>query len=128
MQPLNEGAPPFACPEIFTPVKTHARDGFRSGDSLTAAIPRRFRPSPDALASRAGDEIVLVHTGTDQIFALNATGARVWELLCEQLDQTEIEAHLALEYDVSRAELRAQVGELIASLLQGSLIVVVSDG
>ena len=90
-------------------------------------MPARFRASADALATRVGDEIVLVHTGTDQIFALNRTGARVWELLCGELDQAEIESRLAAEYDVTRAELAAQVGALIASLVEGRLIDVLSD-
>ena len=62
----------------------------------------RFRTSPDALATRVGDEIVLVHTVTDQIYVLNRTGARVWELLCDELDRTEIESRLAGEFDVAR--------------------------
>jgi len=87
----------------------------------------RFRASADALATRVGDEIVLVHTGTDQIFALNRTGARVWELLCDQLDLAEIESRLAAEYESSPAELASHVRELIASLLGERLIDALSD-
>lgn len=91
-------------------------------------MPARYRASPDALATRVGDEIVLVHTRTDQIFALNRTGARVWELLCGELDHAEIERRLAEEYDVSRDELGAQVSELITSLAEGDLIGVLGGG
>ena len=72
---------------------------------MTGAMALRFRPSRDALATRVGDEIVLVHTVTDRIYVLNRTGARVWELLCGELDQTEIESRLAEEFDVAHADL-----------------------
>jgi hypothetical protein len=88
----------------------------------------RFRASPDALATRVGDEIVLVHTGTDQIYVLNRTGARVWELLCGELDRTEIESRLAGEFDVAPADLAAEVGGLIASLVESRLIIELGDG
>lgn len=88
----------------------------------------RFRASPDALATRVGDEIVLVHTVTDQIYVLNRTGARVWELLCGELDRTEIESRLAGEFDVAHADLASEVDALIASLLESRLIAELGDG
>jgi hypothetical protein len=88
----------------------------------------RFRASPDALATRVGDEIVLVHTATDQIYVLNRTGARVWELLCDALDRTEIESRLAGEFDVGHTDLAAEVGGLIASLVESRLITELGDG
>lgn len=90
--------------------------------------PARFRASADALATRVGDEIVLVHTATNQIYALNRTGARVWELLCGELPRGEIEARLGEEFDAARAELSADVGHLIASLLDSRLITELGDG
>lgn len=88
----------------------------------------RFRASPDALATRVGDEIVLVHTVTDRIYVLNRTGARVWELLCDELDRTEIESRLADEFDVALADLAAEVGGLIAALVESRLITELGDG
>jgi hypothetical protein len=95
---------------------------------VTCATAPRFRASPDALATRVGDEIVLVHTVTDQIYVLNRTGARVWELLCDELDRTEIESRLAGEFDVAHADLAEAVGGLIASLVESRLITERGDG
>lgn len=95
---------------------------------MTCAMAPRFRASPDALATRVGDEIVLVHTATDQIYVLNRTGARVWELLCDALDRTEIESRLAGEFDVAHADLAEEVGGLIASLVESRLITELGDG
>lgn len=89
---------------------------------MSGSVSGRFRASPDALATRVGDEIVLVHTGTDQIYVLNRTGARVWELLCEQCDRAEIERRLVQEFEVTAAEVTGQVQDLIGSLAKGRLI------
>ncbi len=82
----------------------------------------RFRANPDALATRVGDEIVLVHAGTDQIYVLNRTGARVWELMCAECDRAEIEQRLMQEFEVTAAEVTGQVQDLLASLAKGRLI------
>jgi hypothetical protein len=82
----------------------------------------RFRPSPDALATRVGDEIVLVHTGTDQIYVLNRTGARIWDLMCAGRAVPEIERDLLGEFDAVPGEVTAQVDDLVASLARGRLI------
>jgi len=86
----------------------------------------RFRASPDALAARVGDEVVLVHTRTDEIYVLNRTGARVWDLLCDECDPAEIERRLVEEFEVTPAEVSEQVENLIASLAKGQLIAVSS--
>ncbi len=70
-----------------------------------SAIPARFRSSPDALATRVGDEIVLVDLKTDQIYSLNRTAARIWELLCADCDRAEVERRMLEEFDVTPAEL-----------------------
>jgi coenzyme PQQ synthesis protein D (PqqD) len=94
---------------------------------VTGPAAVRFRPSPDALATRVGDEIVLVHTRTDQIYVLNRTGARIWELLCEDCDRDEVERRLAGEFEVPAGELTGQVDDLIASLTTGHLIAARGD-
>jgi len=86
-----------------------------------------MRPSAETLAARVGEEVVLVHTGTDQIYALNRTGARVWELLCDGCDSGEIERRLLQEFEVTPDEVSAQVAELLAALQTGRLIAFAAD-
>ena len=52
-------------------------------------------PSPDVVARRVDDEVVLVNLQTNRIFALNSTGARFWELLEGGADRVEIEETLS---------------------------------
>ncbi|HSE03285.1 MAG TPA: PqqD family protein [Methylomirabilota bacterium] len=82
-----------------------------------------FRPSPDALATRVGDEIVLVDLKTDRIYSLNRTAARIWELLCDDCDRAELERCMLEEFDVAPGEVAQAIDELVASLTEGGLLV-----
>src|SRR5829696_3032146 len=44
------------------------------------------RPHPDVSWRRLGDEVVIVHLKTNQIYRLNRTAARFWELVAEGSD------------------------------------------
>ena len=88
-----------------------------------SSIPVRFRSSPDALATRVGDEIVLVDLKTDQIYSLNRTAARIWELLCADCDRAELERRMLEEFDVAPRDVAQAIDELIASLTEGGLLV-----
>ena len=88
-----------------------------------SAVSSRFRASPDAVATRVGDEIVLVHMKTDQIYSLNRTAARVWDLLCADCDRAEIERRMLDEFEVPSAELAGAIDDLVSSLVRGDLIV-----
>ena len=83
-----------------------------------------YRPNPDAMAQRVGDEVVLVHLKTDRIFALNQTGARIWELLSENLDAYQIQETLLREFEVDESQLKQEIYQLIESLYEQDLLVV----
>jgi hypothetical protein len=82
----------------------------------------RFRASPDTVAQRLGDEVVLIHVNTDKIFVLNRTGARLWELLSSGLDRADVHQRMLQEFDVTEDQLTREVDELIASLRNEQLI------
>ena len=82
----------------------------------------RFRPSPDTVAQRLGDELVLIHLRTDRMFVLNRTGARVWELLSTGVDLVEIQKQVLREFEVAEAELTTDVRDLLHSLRTEQLI------
>jgi hypothetical protein len=90
---------------------------------VTSTSFSRFEPSADALATRVGDEVVLVHTRTDQIYVLNRTGARVWELLGAALDRREVAGRLADEFEAEADEIAREVDALIDALVDGRLLV-----
>ena len=81
-----------------------------------------FRPHADVLARRVGDEVVLVHAGRDEIFALNSTGARLWELLSEGRTRAEAVKQLTAEFDVSKETVERQADDLLATLAREGLV------
>jgi hypothetical protein len=87
-----------------------------------SSTPTRFRSSPDALATRVGDEIVLVDLKTDRIYSLNRTAARIWELVCADCDRAEVERHMLEEFDVTPGQLAEAIDEVIMSMTQDGLL------
>ena len=88
-----------------------------------SVAPVRFRSSPDALATRVGEEIVLVDLRTDRIYSLNRTAARIWELLCADCDRTEVERRMLDEFEVTPDQLAEAIDELVVSMMQDGLLV-----
>lgn len=80
------------------------------------------RPHEDVVFQRVGDDLVLVHLKTNEIFALNPTGARFWELLVDGKPRSEIEETLLLEYDVPREQLVQEIDTLVAQLMQQKML------
>lgn len=81
-----------------------------------------FRPHPDVLVRRVGEEAVLVHMGRNEIFALNPTGARLWELLSEGRSRSEAVDQLTTEFDASEATIEREADSFMA-LLEGEGLV-----
>ena len=87
-------------------------------------MPERFIISPDTVANRMGDQIVLVHVGTDRIFELNQSAARVWDLLTSGHTRNEIQKILLEESNISESVASQQVEELLDSLIAEKIITV----
>jgi hypothetical protein len=81
-----------------------------------------FRPDPDVLARRVGDELVLVHPRRNEVFSLNATGARLWELVGEGRSRSELVDQLTAEFDVSREAAEGETDRLLAQLEREGLL------
>ena len=69
-----------------------------------------------------GREIVLVHLGTNRIYELNRTGARLWMLLDEGRTRSEAEGILAEEFAIDAQTIQAETDALIEELLRRRLI------
>ena len=82
-------------------------------------LPRR---SKDVASRRVGDELVLVHLHTNQVYALNETGMRVWEILDTCDDRAELQRTLEGEYDVSSDDIAQSVAEVLDELRAAGLV------
>jgi len=91
-------------------------------DSSTKFSLEKYSISPDAVANRMGDQIVVVHVGTDRIFELNSTAARIWDLLTEGRDRKEIERTVSQEFNVPENLASRQIDDLLKSLVSEQII------
>ena len=76
----------------------------------------------DVISRPFGDAAVLVDLTTNQIFELNRTGYRVWELLEQRLDRNTMIDALQREFDVERGQLEIEVDELLSELRREDLL------
>lgn len=82
-----------------------------------------LRPSPDVMARRLGDEMILVHLKRNRMFSLNRIGARVWELLeATEGDPVVVRSWLLEEFSVSQEELEVDLEALIGDLLREEML------
>ena len=81
-----------------------------------------FHPHPDVLVRKVGDEMVLVHMGRNEIFALNRTGARLWELLAEGRTRSAAIDQLRTEFDASVEAVERETDSLMALLEREGLV------
>lgn len=91
-------------------------------EDVLAGMNERLRPAPRVLEQRVGNEIVLVHPETNQIYALNETGARLWELLRTHSTSAELVRGLLDEFDGDEAEVEQEVDRLLTELAGHGLL------
>ncbi len=90
---------------------------------MTDPLARRLVPSPDALASRVGDETVILHLGNDTYYGLDAVGTRIWELAQDGLILSEIRDRIAGEYEVDPARVEEDLRRFVEELLRHEMLV-----
>jgi len=76
----------------------------------------------DVISRPFGDAAVLVDLTTNQIFELNRTGYRIWELLEDRLDRAAIADVLQREFNVDRGRLELEIDELLSELRREKLL------
>ncbi len=75
------------------------------------------------MARRLDDALVLIHLRTDGIYEMNATAARVWELLSEGCDAAQIRWRLLEEFDVAPEILDREIAEALTAMRQAELMI-----
>jgi len=83
----------------------------------------RYRPDPDALAATLTDGAVLLNLRTNRYHSLNATGARVWQLLVEGRNDEEIIRTMISEFDVTAEVATREIASIIGALSAAELII-----
>ena len=78
--------------------------------------------APQVLARRLPGGAVIVDLQTNEIFELNETSARVWEMLEEGSSPDVILTRLVEEFDVETVQAAAELNSLLADLERRGLI------
>ena len=82
----------------------------------------RILPNPEVVSKRLDEELVIIHLGTDQIFSLNSSAARFWELLESGLGVLEAKEQLVEEFAVSMQQLDEDIPNVLRVLLEKELL------
>lgn len=89
---------------------------------------RRYALAPDAELALTGDEGLILKLTDETMFSLNATGARIAELIAAGLEIDAIVAVLTAEYEAVASDVKSDVTSMVEALLSGGLIVVIDPG
>ena len=81
-----------------------------------------MRADSDVVAQRLGDEVVVVHLRTNQIFILNRTGARFWELIESGSDLDSVREKMLAEFEVEESQLMKELEDFVEHLARAELI------
>jgi hypothetical protein len=81
------------------------------------------RTHPDAILRRVGAGAVLVHLRTGEVFELNGTAARAWELASEGRSSADITAQLQSEFAGDPDRLKADVETVLRDFATQRLLV-----
>jgi Coenzyme PQQ synthesis protein D (PqqD) len=81
-----------------------------------------LRPNTHVLCREVKDGAVLIHLETNQIYDLNRTGYRIWQLLQEGSDSSAIRNRIQLEFDVDPAVAASELQSLLDRLSSEGLI------
>jgi hypothetical protein len=87
----------------------------------------RVRVPDDVLVRSMGDEMVLLSLKNGHYFGLNASGARMFELLTEEGDVELVARRIAGEFDVGVDEATRDLKALCKQLAGQSLMLLVDD-
>ncbi|MBN2303394.1 MAG: PqqD family protein [Anaerolineae bacterium] len=88
--------------------------------------PSRLAPNPDVIEQDMDGQLVLFHLQTNQLYQLNTTAARFWELIQAGHNLAEIKTQLLTEFDVSPEQLDDEL-RTMTEMLQEQKLVTVDD-
>jgi hypothetical protein len=84
------------------------------------------KKNPSVVCTELDDGAVLLDLDTKYYYNLNETGLRIWQIMEESQDLTEIADKLSNEYEVDIEKAKSSVLKLVGDLEKDGLIM--SDG
>jgi hypothetical protein len=87
-----------------------------------------FQPARGNVYADLAGELAILDSKSGIYYGLDSVGARIWSLLGEGKNVTEIRDVLLDEYDVERAQLQSDICHLFEDLFAKGLIEIGVDG
>jgi len=88
---------------------------------MPTPLPSHISFSPDVIFQVIDDEAVLLDMASEEYFALNELGMRMWQLLSDDSATAVAIQQLLLEYDIDEHTLRQDMADWIADLVEQGL-------
>jgi hypothetical protein len=82
----------------------------------------RIAVVPDVMFRTVGEESVLLHLKTETYMGLDPVGTRMWTLLTQSDSIEDAYQALLREYDVESQQLRRDLEDFIAKLIENDLV------
>ena len=87
-------------------------------------LPKKIAIHPDVMVQEVDDEMVLLHSGTEEYFSLDDVGSTMWKYLSELDTIDEVVVALIDAYDVDEQRLRRDLSILLTKLVEQDLVTV----
>jgi hypothetical protein len=91
---------------------------------MSTSFAIRVAVAPDVMFRVVGDESVLLHLKSETYLGLDPVGTRMWTLLTQSSSIQEAYDTLLREYDVDSRQLRSDLEDFLAKLLDNDLVLV----
>ena len=88
---------------------------------------RKVSFAPDVIVQTIDGEALILKLHDEEVFSLNATGARIAQLIADGQRLDALVDILSREYGVSRNDVEREVGSLVQTLLSKGLVIVDRD-
>ncbi|MEM9098306.1 MAG: PqqD family peptide modification chaperone [Pseudomonadota bacterium] len=84
---------------------------------------RRFGRGSDHVETRYGDRVMAMSAVHGKYFAMEGTGARIWDLLAEPKTEEELVTSLCADYDVTPDQCLADLRSFVQDLEDHGLVI-----
>lgn len=89
---------------------------------MDGLLGRKIKQSSVLIASKLGDEALMLNMTSGQYFSLDSIAWRIWSLIEEPASIAELSQSLSQEYDVSGEVCRQDVTAFAQKLLDNQLV------
>ncbi|WP_367268230.1 PqqD family protein [uncultured Thiohalocapsa sp.] len=96
-----------------------------TGETPSLSIECTLRLEPQVVSQAIGDEVIVLHLGTETYFVIDGTGALIWSGIQEQVSLSAIRDRIIHSYAVSKHQCESDLLCFAGVLIESGLASVV---